>query len=513
MDSMNIDNVKSDRDTFVGSTVTQNIYGSVTPAITSLHQLRDPFDKFVGRQDEIDQLVQAMCRATESGKVAIGGIRGLAGMGKTELAYAVAQHLLDTFPDAQLFLELRGARSNPLSPEQALQTIIRAFEPLAPLPDNLAGLRATYLTVLGGKRVLILADDALDKSQVDPLLPPPGCALLLTSRYRFNLLGMEKRDLEILPQPDAEKLLLEISPDIGPAAPRMAQLCGRLPLALRICASMCDTDDSILTIEDHLKALEEERARLAYMKDPNVQDANDPATSVEASLELSYAALDPQMQQVLCQLSIFPSSFDIDAAKAVVQVARAEGQGTTANRPPMPVERALEFLYRRSLVDQDKETKRFSLHDLVRVFGLGRLESGEEAVRLRHARHYVRVAAEAEGLYKRGGENVLLGLKLFDRERANIDAGWNWARERAESMSQEIDILLLDYARATIYVGYLRYDNRRERIPQFEAMLGAAQRLTYIKAVSSALSILGTAYWTLGELHKALQYHKQHLET
>ncbi|HYP42286.1 MAG TPA: NB-ARC domain-containing protein, partial [Chloroflexia bacterium] len=347
MDRINMGDVTSEGSTYIGSTI--NIGTDAPTSAISLHQLRPPVDNFVGRQDEIDQLVQAMCNATQSGEVAVGGIRGMGGMGKTELAYAVAQRLLDTFPDAQLFLELRGARSNPLSPEQALQTIIRAFEPLAPLPDNLAGLRATYLSVLGGKRVLILADDVLDKSQVDPLLPPAGCALLLTGRYRFNLLDMEKRDLEILPQPDAEKLLLEISPDIGPAAPRMAQLCGRLPLALRICASMCDSGDSILTIENHLKALEDERARLAYMKDPNVQDANDPATSVEASLQLSYAALDPQMQQVLCQLSVFPTGFDMDAARAVVQVPEAEGQGTNAIHQPMPVERWLEFLYRRSL--------------------------------------------------------------------------------------------------------------------------------------------------------------------
>jgi tetratricopeptide (TPR) repeat protein len=515
MDSMNIDNVKSDRDTFVGSTVTQNIYGAATPVITSLHQLRAPVADFVGRQDEIDHLVQVMCKATESGKVAVGGIRGMGGMGKSELAYAVAQRLADTFPDAQLFLELRGAIGNPMTPEQALQTIIRAFEPGMQLPDNLNALRSIYTPLLTGKRVLILADDALDRRQVEPLLPPPGCALLLTSRYRFSLSGMEMEtlDLEILPQPDAEKLLLEISPDIGPAAPRMAQLCGRLPLALRICASMCDSDDSILTIEDHLKALEDERARLAYMKDPNVQDANDPATSVEASLQLSYAALDSQMRQVLCQLSVFPSSFDILAAEAVVQVAGAEWQGTNANSPPMTIERSLEFLYRRNLVNQDKETKRFSLHDLVRVFGLARLESeGDEAVRMRHAQYYVWVVAAANELYMRGGENVLLGLTWFDGERANVDAGWQWAREQTGSASQESAALLLAYANATAYMGDLRYDIRRERIPQLEAMLGAARRLKRRRYEGMALGILGLAYNDLGEPRKAIQYFEPQLE-
>jgi tetratricopeptide (TPR) repeat protein len=539
MDRMNMGNVMSDRDTFVGSNVTQNIYGAVTPTIKSLHQLRPPVADFVGRQDEIDHLVQAMCKATESGKVAVGGIRGMGGMGKTELAYAVAQRLTGTFPDAQLFLELRGAIGNPMTPEQALQTIIRAFEPLAPLPDNFAGLRSTYLTVLGGKRVLILADDARDARQVEPLLPPSGCALMLTSRQRFKLPEIERLDLEILSQPDAEKLLLKISPDIGPAATRMAQLCGRLPLALRICASMCDSEDSTLTIEDHLKALEDERARLVYMQDPDAQDPNDPSTSVEASLQLSYSSLNPQMQQVLCQLSVFPSSFDMDAARAVVdvQASEAEGQGTNANHPPMPVERWLEFLYRRSLVEWDRETRRYSLHDLVRVFGSERVE-GEYAVRIRHAQYYARIAAQVDELIRRGGQSVLTGLKMFDQERTNIDAGWNWVQEQAgeeaSSTSNEIDVLLLDYAFSRIYVGGLRYYNRRERIPQLEAAIGAARRLSLRGVEASrrlsprnvetswrlsprgvemrAVHTLGMAYLALGEPRKAMHYFEQSLE-
>jgi tetratricopeptide (TPR) repeat protein len=196
------------------------------------------------------------------------------------------------------------------------------------------------------------------------------------------------------------------------------------------------------------------------------------------------------------------------AAKEIVQ-APEEGQGTTTEQ--RSVEDVLGLLYRRSLMNQDKQTKRFSLHDLVRVFGLGRLE-GEEVVRLRHAQHYARVAAEADELYMRGGENVLLGLKLFDRERANIDAGWQWAREQTGSLYQEIDELLLGYTGATAYVGNLRYDRRHERIPQLEVALGAARRLGSRWAEGGTLGTLGLVYAELGETHKAIQYHEQYLE-
>ncbi|HYP40791.1 MAG TPA: tetratricopeptide repeat protein [Chloroflexia bacterium] len=498
MGGKNINDITSGRDTII-------INEPPTPTIQSLHQLRAPVADFVGREAEIDRLMQSLSAAASSSAVAISGARGLGGMGKTQLALAVAQRVKDAFPDAQLLVELRGASSNPLTPEQALQTIIRAFEPLAHLPDNLDALQSVYLSVLDGKRVLILADDARDARQVEPLLPPSGCALLLTSRQRFPLPGMETLDLEVLSQEEAEKLLLKISPRIGSAATRMAELCGRLPLALRLCAGICAS--STKSIKHHLDALEAE-TRLAYMR-----DRNDPNKSVEASLQLSYAALDVQAQQVLCQLSVFPSSFDMLAAKAVVQMTEVEGQRANAEHRPM--EEMLDLLYNRSLLEWDEQTERYSLHDLVRVFGLGKVE-GIKALRLRHAQYYALVADLTDQLYKGGGENLLLGLKLFDYERANIDAAWNWvreqAREQAESIPQEIDGLLLNYANATVYVGDLRYDKRRERIPQFEAALGAALRLNHRRAESMALGNMGSTYMALGEPRKAIQYYEQSLE-
>jgi hypothetical protein len=158
------------------------------PALTpALHQLRAPVGDFVGRTDKIDQLVQALAQA--SGSAAICGVRGMGGIGKTELAYVVANLLKDTYPDAQLVVELRGASSSPLTPAQALQQVVRSFEREAQLPDELSQLQALYRSTLSGKRALILADDAIDAAQVRPLLPPQGCALLVTSRQRFSCQG------------------------------------------------------------------------------------------------------------------------------------------------------------------------------------------------------------------------------------------------------------------------------------------------------------------------------------
>ncbi len=102
-----------------------------------LHQLGAPVRDFVGRQREIEQLVQALSTAGSQGSAAaISGVRGMGGIGKTALAYVVAQRLAVAFPDAQLLVELRGASASPMTPEQALQTVIRSFEREARLPEE-----------------------------------------------------------------------------------------------------------------------------------------------------------------------------------------------------------------------------------------------------------------------------------------------------------------------------------------------------------------------------------------
>jgi hypothetical protein len=136
----------------------------VQPALApALHQLRAPVRDFVGREQEIDQLVQALSTAAISGTAAtISGVRGMGGIGKTELAHVVAHRLKDIFPDAQLVVELRGASNNPATPEQALQAVIRSFEREAKLPDDLSQLKAQYNSALASRWILILAGDAKD---------------------------------------------------------------------------------------------------------------------------------------------------------------------------------------------------------------------------------------------------------------------------------------------------------------------------------------------------------------
>jgi hypothetical protein len=339
-----VEDKPNDEASSYGHVIDQQIFQpSFTP---TLHQLRAPVTDFVGREQEVDQLVQALTKAS-SAAAAISGVRGMGGIGKTELAHVVAQRLKDAFPDAQLLVELQGATNSPITSEQALQTVIRAFERKAKLPDDVSQLKGMYNSVLTGRRVLILADDAKDAGQIRPLLPPQGSALLITSRNRFSLPGMIALDLGILSPEEAVKLLREICPRIRGDAAELAKLCGYLPLALRISAGVLETNDS-RSVPRFLEQLRVER--LKHLADPD-----DPAADVEASLQLSYTTLDVAVQASLVQLSVFVTSFDPRAAQAVVEIEE-------------DITGMLEILRRRSLLEWDAKLGRYSLHDLVRAF-------------------------------------------------------------------------------------------------------------------------------------------------
>lgn len=268
------------------------------PLPPALHQLRAPVADFVGRAAEIERLVQTLSRTTEGGAVAtISAVHGMGGIGKTELAYVVANRLRDTFPDAHIVVDLQGTRGEAaLTTEQALGRVITALVPEAKLSEDKNEIVALYRSLLTDKRILIVLDDARDADQIRSLLPPPSCAMLITSRRRFKLPGMVSVDLERINDGEAVILLRSICDRLRESESRhIAKCCGRLPLALLVAGGLLANDDTIV-VANYLERLEDERKRLAALRDPD-----DPELDVEASLQLSYAALPEGVQQVFVQ--------------------------------------------------------------------------------------------------------------------------------------------------------------------------------------------------------------------
>ena len=449
------------------------------PAIAALHQLPPPPGDFTGRTDELDDLLGKF----HAGGVTIFGLRGMGGIGKTALALKLAEQLKDSYPDAQIYLDLRGMSPQPLTATDAQAHVLRAYQPTARLPESEAELRGLYNSVLHNQRALLVMDNAASGQQIAPLIPPAGCALIVTSRFRFTVPGLYAKEIGTLPREDARKLLLAIAPRIGEEAQKISKLCGRLPLALRLAASALAERINI-SPKDFVRRLEQANARMGL---------------VDASLSLSYDLLDVEMQSRWRMLGVFPASFDVEAVAGVWGVDRDEAADVLGD------------LVKYSLVDYEPSSDRYSLHDLARVFAESKLNEEEKSEnKCRHAVHYVNVLWACLELYNQAGKGLTAGLGMFDLERDNIEAGQAWAAAASPDNGRAM-ALCSAYPLAGMEVLALRL-HPRKLIDWHLAALTAARLLKDREAEGSHLGNLGIVYVRLGNLSEAIQCHMRQLD-
>jgi len=406
----------------------------------------------------------------------------MGGIGKTALALKLAEKLKTRYPDAQLYLDLKGVDPQPLTPAQAMVHVIRAFHPEVRPQGSEADLAGLYRSVLDGKRVLLLMDNAADQEQVEPLVPPAGSLLLVTSRFHFRLPGLFARDLDELPAEDARELLLTIAPRIGETAETIARLCGHLPLALRLAGSAL-AERLELSPSDYVRRLEEGKEWF---------------DKVEVALTVSYNLLKEDRPQLWRLLAVFPSTFDAPAAAAIWELEID------------PAKDALGELVRSSLVEWEEKDVKYRLQDLARSFADHQLEDAErEGARRRHAEHYMELLRSANSLYLQGGEPLDRGLRLFDAEWDNVRAGFAWASERLKE-DEAAARICNGYPGAGAFLLGLR-QHPRERIRWLEIALSAARQREDRKSEGYHLNDLGLAYATLGETQHAIGLYEQDL--
>jgi len=450
----------------IGHSVTV-IQQSTIPVVNAFHQLPTPPADFTGREAELNELMAKM----ETGGVTISGLQGMGGIGKTALALKLAEWLTPRYPDAQFFLDLKGASDKPLSPAEAMAHVIRAYHPVAKLPESEIELKPLYQSVLHGQHALLLMDNARDSQQVLPLLPPATCLLLVTSRQHFTL-----------PPNDACQLLLTIAPRIGADAEAVAKLCGYLPHALRLAASAL-AEQIDLSPADYLARLENAQTRLDF---------------VEASLSLSYDLLAAETQKWWHLLAVFPDTFDQLAGAAVWEM------------DVEPAQKTLSGLVEYSLVEWQSATRRYRLHDLSRLFAAKHCTEAERAAgQQHHAEHYKTLLHSANELYLKGGDAIQRGLALFDMEWGNIQAGQLWAQVNTEKNKAAAQ-LCSDYPNAGAHCLELR-QHPRERIRWREAALAAARSLKDRAGEGVHLGNLGVAYYNLSEPRRAIEFYEQQL--
>jgi tetratricopeptide (TPR) repeat protein len=444
----------------------------------ALHQLPPLPRDFSERNEELKEFLGAI--DTEC-----FGIFGLGGIGKTTLAIKLAESVISRYPDAQIFLDLHGTSSNPLRPLDIMTHVIRAFYPEVKLPENEAALTSYYRSILKDKKAILVLDNARDAVQIEAVLPPVGCCLIITSRQFFALPGMIAKSLEGLHSDEARSLLLRISARIGLYADEIARLCGYLPLALRLTAGAIAIRKD-LSIDDFVKRLTDAQKRLEI-------------TGVDATLTLSYDLLTIGQQLLWRALAVFPSEFDRLGAAAVWNLDIIQAQD------------ALSDLVSRSLVGWNELTHRYRLHDLARDFANVRLSLAERnTAQIRHAAHYVDVLRSIDALFLEGGEKVKDALNRFEVEYRNINIGQIWAEEHAEANLEAAQIVN-NYPEACVHLIYLCLPPRQQ-VRWLEAALRISRQLNQREKEALNLSALGSAYAVLGELNKALECHLQVLK-
>ena len=439
--------------------------------------------------------------ATGGGGAAILAVNGLGGVGKSALAVHVAHGLVADYPAGQWLLDLAGTTDKPATPAEIMSRAIRFFDPMAQLPDDEAALGGIYRGLLAERKTLLILDNARDAAQVAPLLPPPPSAALITSRSPIHLPNVESRPLDVLEANKAQALLSEIA---GPGRAssdeltRIAQACGCLPLALRVAGTFLALHET-WTVAEYLEQLEDQRGRLKALA------IADHDLDVAATLGLSVARLaetDPALALNWRKLSVFAGDFDRAAATAMWDCTDAEARD------------GLDGLLRWAMTRYDAERGRHWLHDLMR--DVARLEAGgktEQALAEAaacHAVHYRTVLEAANERYREGNEGVLAGLELFDRERANIETGHDWAVDHWNSFDDAAR-LSHGYANAGAYVLDLRL-HPKERMAWWTVAADAARKIGDRRGEGNALFNWAGELMKLGETAEALQRAQAALE-
>ena len=262
---------------------------------------------------ELAELGRLSSMAVDAGPtLVVAVLSGTAGVGKTALALHWAHQVRDRFGDGQLYVNLRGFDPTPsMRPIEALTGSLLALGvPPEQIPLDQEPAAAVYRTLLAGRRVLVILDNAESAAQVRPLLPgSPGCFVLVTSRNRLSGLlardGAHRIPLDVLGPEEAGTLLAamlgaqRVAAEPG-ATGALAKACGYLPLALRIGAANL-ADQPRRTIASYVSELTT-GDRLA---DLAIDD--DPHTAVAGAFDVSYTALGAPVRRLFRLLSLAPA--------------------------------------------------------------------------------------------------------------------------------------------------------------------------------------------------------------
>ncbi|MCX4683420.1 helix-turn-helix domain-containing protein [Kitasatospora purpeofusca] len=368
-------------------------------------------------------------------------VSGAPGLGKTSFALHSAHTLADRFPDGRLAVDLRGTQERPADPQEVLASVLRALGTVPhAVPADPGERVGAFRALVAERRILLLLDNAADEQQLRPLLPAAGSSLTIVTSRR-SLAGLEavhRIDLPMLRREESVELLTRI---IGPervtaesrAAGDLADLCGHLPLAIRIVGQR-------LAARPHerlaklARTVAEEEHRLDALRAGDLQ--------VRTAFALSYRQLDAVGRAVLRH-----------AARAPGPDVGPQTVALLADLPRAQVRRRLAELADRGLLRTDPDRERYRFHDLVGLFAAEQLTDDDPVTLARTA------DATARWLLARAGAAALRfdpaarrgadpdpATEPADRHRARAwleteRETWLWALRRAHETGRHRQVV------------------------------------------------------------------------
>ena len=393
-----------------------------------------PTAALVGRLAELDELDRHL---DDGGQNTIIVVTGAAGVGKTTLVVSWARRVADRFPDGQLYVDLHGFQpvGDPVRPEDVLRGFLDTLDvPSAKVPADLAARSALYRSLMDGRRILVVLDNAHDLAQVRPLLPgSPGCLAVVASRRDFAglvaILGARRLSVEVFAPDSARQLLCDrlgaarvaAEPE---AVDRIITVCAGLPLALAVIAAGATRPPvrPLAAIADELQpALD-----VLSMGD-------DPAADVRAVLSWSYRALPPDTARLFRLLGVHPGP---DMAGDAI--------ASLAGRPNDQVVGPLAELVSMHLVAA-RGPDRYDMHDLLREYAHELVQADDETHRrqavARLLTHYLDTAEVALRVVGPPRDDHIRLVPVADvPPMTDADGAWAWFRLEHRVLVSMVDL-------------------------------------------------------------------------
>ncbi|WP_314175131.1 AfsR/SARP family transcriptional regulator [Streptomyces winkii] len=459
---------------------------------------------FTGRDAFVAELKDQLAQA-EGTVMAVSAVAGIGGVGKTTLAVHVAHAAAEHFPDGQLYVDLQGAGPSAAQPEAVLGAFLRSLGVEdANIPEGVAERSALFRSLLSGRRVLTLLDNARDAAQVRPLLAgAAGCAAMVTSRTRMvDLAGAHLVDLDVMSPEEAMTLFGRIVGKERVTAERQAAMavvgaCGFLPLAIRIAAARLASRRT-WTVATLAEKLADERRRLDELQ---VGDQ-----AVKATFELGYGQLDDEQARGFRLLGLADGpDISVHAAAALL------------DRPAETTESLLESLVDASLLES-AAPGRYRFHDLVRLFARACAERDEQPPSLREEAYsrlldFYLATAKSVFALERPGERLVdfleqtetPGLSFTDQTSA-ID--WLFAESacflaaarqlgRGDTLRRAVDLLMATSDLAEAGINVRQYEQAAQELKE------AARAAGDTRAEARSRSILTGLHLTTGSFNEA----------